>query len=115
MNTPYVKQYDVNGVLTNPIEDKYLNSGENRKSRRRKEPRILNNANTYPVRVVKTGPLSFTKMKLDYVQTVPVVEYEDHERLRNPDGTPVKVITKVHKNKKGNVKRKNIVHWKYDV
>lgn len=34
MNKPYVKKYDGNGVLTNPIERVYLSTAPNRAARR---------------------------------------------------------------------------------
>lgn len=43
MNIPYVKKYDTNGVLTNPIKDFYASREPNRRERRRREPRFMNN------------------------------------------------------------------------
>lgn len=43
MNQPYVKRYDVNGFLLNPISEVYAPTGPNRKERRRREPRFMNN------------------------------------------------------------------------
>lgn len=34
MNVPYVKQFDKNGVVTNPISKGYFNEFQNRKERR---------------------------------------------------------------------------------
>lgn len=36
MNTPYVKQYDDNGNVSNPIEGTYLSKFKNRHERRKK-------------------------------------------------------------------------------
>lgn len=45
-NQPYVKQYDDNGVLTNPIKGVYK-SGLGRKYRSPREPRKMNNRKTF--------------------------------------------------------------------
>ena len=34
MNVPYVKKYDENGVVTNPIRGSYMSEGKNRAERR---------------------------------------------------------------------------------
>lgn len=49
MNIPYVKQYDDNGVILNPIIGKYVNSFLNRKDRRNKPTRFMNNSNSTPM------------------------------------------------------------------
>ena len=47
MNKPYVKSFDENGVLLNPItkENPYINAYPNRASRRKREPRFRGNQN----------------------------------------------------------------------
>lgn len=35
MNVPYVKEYDENGVVTNPIRGSYMSEGKNRAERRK--------------------------------------------------------------------------------
>lgn len=37
-NTPYVKKYDKNGNVTNPIKGGYFHDEQNRKQRRAKSP-----------------------------------------------------------------------------
>jgi hypothetical protein len=48
MNAPYVKQFDENGVVTNPINGKYVNEFPNRSQRNAKKPRDFNNKNSTP-------------------------------------------------------------------
>lgn len=48
MNTPYVKKYDGNDVLTNPINGKYVNEFPNRQQRNSKPPRDYNNKKSIP-------------------------------------------------------------------
>lgn len=45
MNTPYVKEYDANGVVTNPItkDNPYLHQYPNRKARKNRQPRFMGN------------------------------------------------------------------------
>lgn len=43
MNIPYVKHFDENGTLTNPITGTYPQPFDNRRTRRFSEPRFLNN------------------------------------------------------------------------
>ena len=47
MNQPYVKQYDNNGVLINPIETAYVSESPNREARRRTFPRFKKNSKGY--------------------------------------------------------------------
>ena len=55
-NKPYVKQFDVNGKLLNPItkSNPYFSVFDNRKKRHTKEKRFNNNRNSYPLTVFKT-------------------------------------------------------------
>ena len=52
MNVPYVKEFDKNGSVENPIIGSYITSGENRRSRRMKEARFQNNRKTYQLQVI---------------------------------------------------------------
>ncbi|HPC09808.1 MAG TPA: hypothetical protein PLN85_01885 [archaeon] len=55
MNKPYVKQYDNNGVLINPIETSYTSKFPNREYRRRKLPRFTKNSKSYHLTINKMG------------------------------------------------------------
>jgi len=64
MNIPYVKQYDDNGVITNPIIGKYVNSFLSRKARRNKPTRFLNNSNSTQM-VVNGGRRYLKSLQLE--------------------------------------------------
>lgn len=51
LNTPYVKTHDETGVVSNPIVGVYASQGANRRDRRYKEPRFLNNKKHWPLTV----------------------------------------------------------------
>lgn len=54
-NTPYVKQYDENGLVTNPIVGGYKNAdNSNRSSRRQRDARFFGNGKQYPLSVSRT-------------------------------------------------------------
>jgi len=55
MNVPYVKVYDKNGNVTNPIKDAYLSKLDNRKARRvfKNETRFIGNGKNYHLTVLK--------------------------------------------------------------
>lgn len=55
-NIPYVKQFDKNGELTNPINGAYKHEFENRKKRRapKNKERFMNNRKTMQTVVFKT-------------------------------------------------------------
>lgn len=54
-NKPYVKQFDkTTGELLNPIRGLYPNVGPNRKERRYRESRFMNNRGGAHIQVVKT-------------------------------------------------------------
>lgn len=57
MNTPYVKEYDKNGVLKNPIKSAYWSNFENRQQRRKKlqKQRFHGNGKNTPLTVVQTA------------------------------------------------------------
>jgi hypothetical protein len=54
LNIPYVKKYDKNGDVTNPIGSGYFSNGENRKQRRAKSPthRFIGCGRNLPLTVV---------------------------------------------------------------
>lgn len=58
MNTPYVKKFDENGVVTNPIIGKYKNESPNRRENRlltkNNGPRFTNNRKGIALTVLKT-------------------------------------------------------------
>lgn len=51
MNITYVKQFDTNGLLLNPIEGIYINEEPNRKTRRQRPIRFTNNKKHYHLTV----------------------------------------------------------------
>lgn len=55
-NIPYVKQYDANGEVTNPIRGLYPNRGPNRKTRRMGDGRFMNNRKSAQIQVVPGRP-----------------------------------------------------------
>ena len=54
MNTPYVKKFDKNGQLINPIEGIYKSESQNRSERRRKPTRFRGNKKGISLTIVKT-------------------------------------------------------------
>ena len=54
MNQPYVKEYDENGKLKNPIKKSYPQPFENRIKRREKEARFMHNRKGFNMVVHKT-------------------------------------------------------------
>lgn len=64
-NQPYVKKFDAQGNVTNPIDKMYLSPFENRHMRRSKPAREMNNRNTYHLNVVKTAKFKVVQM-LDF-------------------------------------------------
>lgn len=59
MNTPYVKKYDKNGEVSNPIIGHYPSLGPNRKMRRldKNRPRLMNNRKPTAGRRIQLIPL----------------------------------------------------------
>lgn len=55
-NKPYVKQYDANGNVSNPIKGSYLNKHPNRKERRKhlNHPPFIGNSKGTPMTIFKT-------------------------------------------------------------
>lgn len=66
MNRPYVKQYDANGDLINPIVSKFLNTEPNRRDRREEmfnKTRLFSNKKGIQLVVTKIGWRKFTKYR----------------------------------------------------
>lgn len=59
-NKPYVKKYDKEGVLLNPIKGIYRNPFPSRRQRNieKKQSRFMNNSKSYPLSVYKTSKYS---------------------------------------------------------
>ena len=57
MNQPYVKQFDSNGTLLNPIKGMYLNESPNRKERREifNKPRFKGNGKNISLTIMPIG------------------------------------------------------------
>lgn len=66
MNVPYVKKYDENGVVTNPIRGSYLSEGENRAARRKdlQKQRFYGESKNYHLTVVKTQKYARVKQAI---------------------------------------------------
>lgn len=63
INVPYVKEYDSNGILINPIKGLYKNEYKNRKQRRDylHKNRFANNKKT--AQIVVIGRFKFKKLR----------------------------------------------------
>jgi hypothetical protein len=55
MNIPYVKQFDKNGTLLNPIKGSYLNEFPNRSERHKKKERFHGESKNFHLTVVKSA------------------------------------------------------------
>jgi len=55
VNIPYIKKFDAEGNMTNPITDRYISVLPNRRERRKKEKRFYGNGNNYHLSVTPTG------------------------------------------------------------
>ncbi len=57
LNIPYVKKYDSNGVVSNPVtrSTPYSTIGNNRSERRTKETRFIGNGNNFHLSVNRTS------------------------------------------------------------
>jgi len=53
MNTPYIKEFDQNGVCINPIIGAYSSTEPNRQQRRFKEKRFIGNGKNRSLTIVK--------------------------------------------------------------
>lgn len=51
MNTPYIKHFDENGVLKNPIIGSYLNHFQNRRKRRQRPERFYGESKNHHLTV----------------------------------------------------------------
>lgn len=56
MNKPYIKSYDENGVVSNPIQGSLISKLPNRKQRRYTEPRFRGNHKGCSLTVVEGKP-----------------------------------------------------------
>lgn len=54
MNTPYIKRYNKDGEVTNPIMGARLHHEPNRRARRSRPERFVNNRNTFHLTVTET-------------------------------------------------------------
>jgi len=77
MNIPYIKSYR-NGVLSNPIEDKYESPFPNRKIRREslQSKRFIGNGKQFPLTL--TGKLKFKRERQQIVTINGTVKYIEH-------------------------------------
>jgi len=80
MNVPYVKQYDENGLITNPIVGKYTNNFLNRSNRREKPPRFMNNSNS--THIVVNGGIRYLKSLQKEVDKEGKLKYIYHYILK---------------------------------
>lgn len=67
-NKPYVKEFDAQGVLLNPIVGSYESKGPNRRDRRGKEPRFIGNGKNHRLTVN-----SDLKPPLAYIRSVQLI------------------------------------------
>ena len=61
MNTPYVKEYNANGGLTNPIQTYYSSPAPNRSSRRGKGYRFKGNGKNHSLSFI--GEYRFSRVR----------------------------------------------------
>lgn len=54
-NTPYIKEYNTEGVLTNPIKGAYINQFPTRKNRRVSKERFFGNGKNTPLTIFKNS------------------------------------------------------------
>ena len=76
MNIPYVKKYDENGELTNPINGVYVSSFPNRQARARRKERFLNNSKGCNLVVTKT--MKYKKVLQEVIKEGKVVKIEHY-------------------------------------
>jgi len=67
MNVSYVKQFDKNGVVTNPIIGSYISEGENRAERRKikQKQRFYGESKNHHLTVIKTAKYKRVKQKIE--------------------------------------------------
>ena len=71
MNRPYVKQYDAEGKLVNPIVGEFINSQPNRQERREdtlNKKRLFNNKKGTQLVITRIGWFKFMKYKKVFQQ-----------------------------------------------
>ena len=74
MNKPYVKEYDENGKLINPIKGSYVSEFANRAARRNKPNRFRGNQKGISLTVVKTDKYKRT------IQLIQIIERDKKGR-----------------------------------
>ncbi len=74
MNTPYVKQYNELGELTNPIEGALRHPFANRKARRYKPQRFMSNAKACHLTVVGNGRF---RKRLQRIGNKQIIHYDE--------------------------------------
>lgn len=78
-NQPYVKRFDAQGVLLNPIVGSYESKLPNRSLRKLllKAPRFINNKNHYPITINTevTPPIAYVRK----LQIAPIKEFKNDE------------------------------------
>lgn len=72
MNIPYVKKYDENGTLLNPINKVYKSTEPNRRERHSKLGRFLNNSRNNQQIV---NPLGRFKKLIQFVSGKKIIHY----------------------------------------
>lgn len=73
MNTPYIKQYNELGELTNPIQGALRNASPNRRARRSKQPRFMSNAKSFPLLLVGNGRF---RKRIQWIMDKQVIHYD---------------------------------------
>lgn len=91
MNIPYVKRYDSNGTLLNPINGKYANVFPNRSARKSEKVRSFKNRNTKTQNVFKTSRYGVEKQFIKVVKILggftkvsfkPIVHYRLKQQVK---------------------------------
>jgi len=82
MNKPYVKQYDKNGIVINPIIGSYVNEFNNRRVRREviNEKRFYGESKNHHLTVVKTMKYNRHK-QIIYCRNPKTGEYTGERRI----------------------------------
>lgn len=82
MNIPYVKHFDENGTLTNPITGTYPQPFDNRRTRRFSEPRFLNNRKG--VHLQQVGPRTVFRKVLQPVYKLRAIPKNKQDSTKGP-------------------------------
>ncbi len=82
MNTPYVKQYDENGQVINPIVGIYPSEFDNRRKRREKFARFKNNRRTAQMVIGSTFRYKKSVQVITDKQTVSIKRIEQYNPVR---------------------------------